>query len=166
MEDTIFSSAGSGSAAKLARLAPEHIPALAALERQCFSTAWQEDQFASAFAQPVFSAFGLIEDHTRLLGYISLYHHVDELEILNVAVAPECRRKGYGRRLLALAFNLAQRLSAGRILLEVRPSNAPALALYEEFGFARAGVRPKYYVDTGEDALILAAPVPAFKENS
>jgi ribosomal-protein-alanine N-acetyltransferase len=88
----------------------------------------------------------------RLLGYTLFWHVVDELHLLNVAVASEAWRRGIGRALMNDLFTYAREHSVVRILLEVRASNAAAIALYESLGFARFNVRERYYAD-GEDAL-------------
>lgn len=130
-----------------------------ALERQCFSLPWSEAQCRAAFAQRAFAAFGLLRGDS-LVAYISLYHALDELEILNLAVSPGERRKGLGRRLLRLALRLGGKMGMHKAVLEVRRSNAAALALYESCGFRCAGVRRNYYADTGEDGLVCVAEMP------
>lgn len=150
------------------RLGPGDVSTVVALEQACFSMPWSEEQFRAAFHQPSFAAFGLRQAQAgaaraqqgmqsgALLGYISLYHALDELEILNIAVAPHSRRQGKGRKLLTLALQVARKMGIERAVLEVRVHNIPALRLYEGLGFACVGRRPKYYADTGEDALIYA----------
>ena len=137
----------------LKRLEARHAEAMHAIERQCFSLPWSEAQCRAAFEQRAFAAFGLF-DRQGLIGYVSLYHTPDEVEILNIAVVPPRRRQGHARRLLRLVLRLARRMGVQGVALEVRTGNAPAIALYEGCGFRRAGVRRRYYVDTGEDALI------------
>ena len=80
----------------------------------------------------------------------------DEMEILNLAVAPQSRRLGIASQLIARALASAKDSGAARAYLEVRPSNAAALALYAQHGFAAAGRRPLYYRDPVEDALVLS----------
>ncbi len=138
---------------RLARLEPQHAGAMFVIERQCFSLPWSETQCRAAFAQKSFAAFGLFL-RGELIGYISVYHTPDEVEILNIAVLPQLRRCGCGRRLLRLVLRLAHKMGMHKLSLEVRASNAPAIALYEECGFVRVGRRRQYYSDTGEDALI------------
>lgn len=88
----------------------------------------------------------------ELLGYIVFWHVTDELHVINVAVAPSARRRGVGRALVfdVLAYGRAH--AATKILLEVRASNAPAIALYLRLGFTELNVRRRYYPD-GEDAI-------------
>ena len=112
------------------------------LEKCCFSQPWTEEQCRAAFQQPAFAAFGLV-GAAGLAAYISFYHSADELEILNIAVSPERRRQGLGRRVLGMALQL-----------EVRESNTPAIGLYESFDFRPVGRRRNYYRAPDEDALI------------
>jgi ribosomal-protein-alanine N-acetyltransferase len=135
------------------RLDKSHARAVHELERRCFSLPWSEEQCDRAFAQPFFAAFGLMRGPI-LLSYISVYHTVDELEILNLAVVPAERRRGLGRRILGMALQIARKMGIERATLEVRASNYPAISLYQSCGFVRVAVRPHYYSDTGEDALI------------
>lgn len=135
-----------------------------ALERRCFSMPWSEEQCRAAFAQPAFAAFGLYGG-PRLVAYISLYHAgapaeasyapCGELEILNLAVEPDARRQGCGRRLLLLALQAGRKMGMQKAILEVREGNGAAIALYLGSGFVQVGRRRRYYADTGEDALVL-----------
>jgi ribosomal-protein-alanine N-acetyltransferase len=87
--------------------------------------------------------------------YLIFWVVFDEMHILNLAVHPSHRRRGIARRLLSEGLAQARTLGAELAWLEVRPSNAPARALYESFGFKEVGRRPGYYDDTQEDALLL-----------
>ncbi len=87
-----------------------------------------------------------------LLGYALYWHVVDEIHLLNVAVAEGARRRGIGRALMDDLIAYARDHRASRVLLEVRVSNTPALALYESLGFERFHVRKNYYADF-EDAV-------------
>ena len=130
------------------RLTAGDAAAMQALEAACFSLPWSEEQCRAAFSQQAFVAYGL-EEAGVLQGYISLYQAAGELAVLPVA-----RRQGLGERLLRTALQEAEKTGINRALLEVRTGNAPAIALYEKCGFVRVGKRPRYYADTGEDALI------------
>jgi ribosomal-protein-alanine acetyltransferase len=145
--------------ADFARLGADDAPAVAALEARCFTLPWSEDVLRGAFGQSVFSAFGLKRGEA-LLAYVSVYHTAGELEILNIAVSPEHRNRGHGKRLLGLVLQLAGKMGIVTSVLEVRPSNVAAIALYSGFGYRQAGRRPAYYPDTGEDALIFTLDVP------
>lgn len=103
----------------------------------------------------------------RIVGYLGLWFMVDEAHIVAIATHPEYRRRGIGERLLARALELAREREARTVTLEVRVSNLPAQRLYEKYGFRRVGMRPRYYTDTGEDAIIMTTPPlddPAYQE--
>lgn len=144
---------------EIVNLAPADIVAVADLERQCFSSPWDEKLYAAALAQSFFRLWGAKASDT-LAGYVSVYHLGAEVEIINIAVAPALRRQGVGALLLRRVRAEAESSGAERIILEVRRSNAPAIALYASQGFIQAGVRPGYYPDTGEDALVYVLHLP------
>lgn len=135
------------------RLTIEDARAMSSLERLCFSLPWNLAQCEGAFTQKAFAAFGLWRGK-NLVAYISFYHQCQELEILNLAVDPRERRKGYGKRILGLLLQAAAKMGMQKVALEVREQNAPAISLYEKYGFHQCGIRPKYYPDSGENALI------------
>jgi ribosomal-protein-alanine N-acetyltransferase len=94
----------------------------------------------------------------EVLGYVLFWHVADEIHLLNVAVHPEHRRRRIGRALVEAVGAYAEAERAAKILLEVRTSNAAAIALYEGLGFTRFNVRLRYYPD-GEDAIeMMLAP--------
>jgi ribosomal-protein-alanine N-acetyltransferase len=88
--------------------------------------------------------------------YIVYWVVADEMHLLNLAVHPARRRQGIARALLTEALARVRTQGVVVVWLEVRPSNAAALALYQAFGFEEVGVRPGYYSDCGEDALVYA----------
>jgi ribosomal-protein-alanine N-acetyltransferase len=96
------------------------------------------------------------EDLGSVLGFIALRVIAGEAEILNLAVAPECRQRGVGRALLVAGLKCAQEAGAHKIFLEVRSSNVGARALYASLGFREDGRRSNYYRDPFEDALVLS----------
>jgi ribosomal-protein-alanine N-acetyltransferase len=95
------------------------------------------------------------EHDGRVVGYSLYWHVVDEIHLLNVAVTIGARRRGVGRALVDELMAYGRANGAARVLLEVRASNGPAIAMYEALGFERFNVRPKYYAD-GEDAVEMA----------
>lgn len=135
------------------RLCQENAADMANLERECFALPWSEQQCSSALAQKAFAAFG-VWSGGRLIAYVSFYHAAGEMDIINVAVRREWRRKGIGARILALVLQAAAKMGMQRATLEVRCSNFAAIGLYEKLGFGRCGRRKRYYPDTGEDALV------------
>ncbi len=143
------------------RLAQEHICELITLESACFSTPWGEEQYKASFAQSSFVAFGLrLQGQETLIAYVALYHILDEMEILNIAVSPLHRRCGYGEFLLRRTLQASAALNCESMFLEVRVGNVAARNLYEKLGFSSVGVRKKYYADTGEDACIYKLALP------
>ena len=131
-----------------------HIPQIAALERECFSTPWTENMLEDALFDSQASFIVAEAEDGSILGYAGLHVIVDEGYIDNIAVEEADRRHGVASALLDVycrfgAVNLAF------LTLEVRKSNLPAIALYEKFGFQQAGLRPGYYQHPREDAVIM-----------
>ena len=139
---------------KLTPMTAEHIPQIAVLERACFSHPWSEDMLREELwndAAVIVAAEG--EDGT-VLGYAGLQTVLDEGYINNVAVDPRFRRQGVADELIA-AFVRFGRAKLAFLTLEVRASNAPAIALYEKHGFQEVGRRKDYYDDPKEDAILM-----------
>lgn len=90
------------------------------------------------------------------LGYLIYWLVTGEMHIMNLAVLPDCRRRGIARGLLQEGLRRARAQGAEVAWLEVRPSNEAALALYASFGFQKVGQRPRYYADNQEDAVLMA----------
>ena len=136
-----------------------HIPQVAVLEKECFSSPWSEAMLEDALFDPQASFIVAEDEEGNILGYAGLHVILDEGYIDNVAVERDARRHGVASALLDVfcrfgAANLAF------LSLEVRASNAPAIALYEKYGFQRAGLRPKYYDKPREDAVIMTREFP------
>lgn len=137
--------------AREADLAP-----LVALERRCFSHPWSEQGFRGAMKDGQNLVLVLRAADSRAIVAYGVFQLVaDELHIHDLAVAPEQRGHGWGRRLLSLALGVAARRGARTAHLEVRQSNGPALGLYRSVGFVTVGVRRGYYESPPEDALVL-----------
>lgn len=136
-----------------------HIPQIAALERACFSMPWSQRLLEDALFDPQASFLVAEDSGGSVLGYAGLHAVLDEGYIDNIAVAPEARRQGVASALLDVFCRFGA-VHLAFLSLEVRPSNAPAIALYEKFGFAQAGRRKNYYEHPKEDALILTKEFP------
>lgn len=95
------------------------------------------------------------ESNSAVVAYGGLWLMVDEAHVTSVAVRPDCRGKGIGELLMLSLFEISQRVNARWVTLEVRKSNAAARALYLKLGFREAGIRPRYYTDNNEDAVIM-----------
>jgi len=147
----------------LERATAEDLPALAALEAECHTHPWNQSQFQeeASLGPPnallVLRAAAWSPERWRgIRAYTAYRVVVDEMHILNLAVAPGWRRRGLARWLLGFAVPRAARSGARRVFLEVRQSNRDALSLYEALGFGRVGMRSDYYSDPREAAVLLA----------
>ena len=139
---------------KIIPMNESHVAQIAALEKQCFSDPWSENSVASELENPL-SLWLIAEEDGAVCGYVGSQTVLDETDMMNIAVRPDCRRKGIAA---ALITELVSRLKArgSRVLrLEVRESNFSAIALYEALGFTQLGLRKNYYRNPKENALIL-----------
>jgi ribosomal-protein-alanine N-acetyltransferase len=133
-------------------LAYSDLPQVIAIERRAFPTPWSLAMFVLELSKPSSICLAVIEN-SAIVGYLICSRYADVWHLMNIAVDPVARRRGHGRALLEELLDRAGRDEA--YTLEVRTSNAPAIALYERYGFRSAGTRPRYYHDTGEDAMIM-----------
>lgn len=133
----------------------EHTAQIAALEAACFSDPWPESILQQELENPL-SLWLCAMDGDTVAGYIGSQTVLGEADMMNVAVSPAYRRQGLGRALvLALCEALKTQMQATVLTLEVRDSNAAAIALYEDLGFTQIGLRKNYYQHPKEDARIL-----------
>lgn len=132
----------------------EHVAQIAELEKICFSDPWCEASVRSELDNPL-SLWLVAMDGEKVVGYIGSQTVLGEADIMNVAVAPEYRRQGLARMLLNCLQKALAAEDVHSLTLEVRVSNAAALALYESLGYLQVGRRPNYYHKPKEDALIL-----------
>ena len=141
---------------KIVPMAAEHLDRLEQLERMCFSRPWSKKMLAEELDNQCAAFLVAVEPETeKAVGYAGLLVVADEGYITNVAVDPSCRRQGVAAQLLQVFDNFAKGNHLAILTLEVRPSNAAAIALYEGFGFREVGRRRNYYDLPKEDALIL-----------
>ena len=133
-----------------------HIDGIIAIENLSFQQPWQRISFLDELAcRDALDVVVLGPRCGQILAYTCLRLTLDEIHLLKIAVAPRWRRRGIATWLLDYCFGLAQRRKARNVYLEVRRSNGSAMDFYNKFGFRIIGTRPKYYTDTGEDALIM-----------
>jgi ribosomal-protein-alanine N-acetyltransferase len=128
------------------------LPQVIAIERRSFPTPWSLAMFVLELSKPSGVCLAAVEGKT-LVGYLVCSRYDRVWHLMNIAIDPSARRRGLATTLLEEMLDRAGRDAS--YTLEVRTSNAPAIALYERFGFRAAGTRPRYYSDTGEDALIM-----------
>ncbi len=131
----------------------EDLKSIAALEKECFAHPWQLCDLLDSFLGCV--SFLVADQGGEIVGYLGIQISFDEGFITNVAVTPSKRKKGVGRALMAGLLAFVARKNLRTLSLEVRPSNAAAIALYESVGFSAVGRRKNFYTDPREDALIL-----------
>ncbi len=133
-----------------------HLDALAEVERACFAHPWSREGLAAELSSPTALFLTAEEEETgALAGYVGSHLVCGECYIDNVAVLPEQRRRGTASALLEELIRRVKAQGGVFLTLEVRESNAPALALYGKRGFAPAGRRKDFYTGPREDALLL-----------
>ena len=141
---------------ELRRLEMRDLNAIERIERASYPTPWSRSMFASELAKPSSICLGAFDLETlQLVGYLVISRYVDAWHVMNVAVAAEHRRRGIATMLLERLFEAPAGRGRRGYTLEVRVSNAGAVALYERLGFKPRGVRRGYYTDNREDALIM-----------
>jgi [ribosomal protein S18]-alanine N-acetyltransferase len=126
------------------------------IERHSFAAPWSRNTFRETLSVPYSHAFTARKKvDNRVVGYANFYLVEDEVQVLNIAVDPESRKKGYATSLLAHAIGLLKERGAEDFFLEVREGNKDAMRLYEKLGFIKIGRRRKYYPETKEDAIVM-----------
>lgn len=138
---------------ELRRLTYSDLPQVIAIERRAFPTAWSLAMFVLELSKPSGVCLAALRDG-KIVGYLICSRYDTVWHVMNVAVDPDVRRQ---RVATSLLDELLRRIGdpEARYTLEVRPSNAGAIELYERYGFRSAGRRRRYYQDNGEDALIM-----------
>lgn len=139
---------------ELLNMTESHVLAVARLEKLCFPDPWSEASVAGELENPL-SLWLVAVENGEVVGYVGSQAVLNAADIMNVAVAPEHRRKGIARLLLLQLEEEMRQKDVCSLTLEVRVSNLPAQALYEELGYREVGRRPNYYRKPKEDALIL-----------
>lgn len=131
-----------------------HVTQIAQLEKLCFSMPWSENSVRSELNNAL-SLWIVAEDCGSVVGYVGSQTVLGEADMMNLAVHPDYRRQGVGEKLINELISRLKEQGSHVLILEVRLSNAPAIALYEKLGFVQVGRRPNYYSNPKEDALIL-----------
>ncbi|MBI2153217.1 MAG: ribosomal protein S18-alanine N-acetyltransferase [Candidatus Rokubacteria bacterium] len=141
-------------------LTPADLDEVVVIERASFATPWSRGAFLYEMKQNPAARCWVArgaKSAPSVLGYLCLWEIPPEIHITNLAVHPDWRRQGIARALVEAILEDARRRQLSVALLEVRPTNAEALSLYEGLGFQVVGRRRGYYFDTGEDALLMQA---------
>ena len=140
--------------AELINATERWLPAIAALERQCFSDPWSVEMLRPELPDDSHE-FLLAVEGEELLGYVGLMTVLDEGYLSNIAVSPEHRRQGIAEALLKALLMRARARKLAFVTLEVRAGNTPAQTLYRKLGFTEVGVRRGYYEHPREDAVLM-----------
>jgi [ribosomal protein S18]-alanine N-acetyltransferase len=134
------------------------LPKVMEIEQVAFRNPWSQELLRRELGHDWSTILVAEEPGPRgmvLLGFVIFWVVHDELHLLNVATAPEHRRRGVARAVLQAALDGGRQKRCALATLEVRRSNSAALELYRSFGFRPVGIRPNYYVDEGEDAIVM-----------
>jgi len=139
-------------------LSKGHIDGIYEIELESFGDPWSRQFFLELFDNP-FSVCYVAESPAGVAGYLIAHHMLDEIEIYNIAVKPSERHKKIATMLFGAIFDYAGAEKAERFTLEVRPSNAAAIALYKKLGFKTDGARKNYYKNPKEDAVLMSLKI-------
>ena len=143
---------------------PADAAALALVERRCFSDPWSAEAFAIVLRTPHVHPV-VAEDDGDIVAYFVGRVVAGEGEILNLAVAPDARRLGFGATLLQHGLRVLSAAGAQEVFLEVRAGNVAAIALYSRRGFRQVGRRARYYNRPVEDALVLRLALSGLQDS-
>ena len=136
------------------RMTHDDAEAVAALELKCFAMPWSRADFFRELKNEL-AEYVVGELDKKIVAYAGAWVSFDQAEVMHIAVEPELRGQGVGTILFGELIKAVKKRGATSITLEVRPSNTAAIKLYENFGLKSVGRRKGYYLDNGEDALIM-----------
>jgi ribosomal-protein-alanine N-acetyltransferase len=141
------------------RMEDADVPRVVEIEKDGFRHPWSEDllrrELGHAWSTILLAVEPGKDGKERIVGFVVFWLVHDEIHILNIATAQEDRRRGAGRALMNVTAEHGRRRGARLATLEVRRSNHPAIALYRSLGYRQIGIRPNYYADEGEDAIVM-----------
>lgn len=140
---------------KFREMMPEDLDLVAAIENICFSDPWSKDGFISSLEEPASILLVAENEEGKIAGYCCLYGVLDEGEIVNVAVSPEFRKKGYGAGMVTDLMRRGEERGIRTFFLEVRAGNDSARRLYSELGFKELSIRKGFYEYPKEDGILM-----------
>ncbi|QYR20852.1 ribosomal protein S18-alanine N-acetyltransferase [Paenibacillus sp. sptzw28] len=144
-------------------MTPSDIPVIAQIEHEAFTCPWTQEAFMNELTNNHFARYMVMEYDGDVIGYGGMWTIMDEAHVTNIAVRAGYRGQGLGKKLMTELQRTAVFFGAARMTLEVRVSNEIAQRLYRKLGFEPAGIRPGYYSDNQEDALIMWAELSALE---
>lgn len=130
------------------------IPAVVDIEKESFATPWTPHAFRLELKNAL-AVYRVVEVEKKVAAYGGMWLILDEAHMTNIAVHPRFRGRGIGKKVMEVFMEEARLRHLKRMTLEVRKQNHVAIALYTQLGFLLADIRPGYYQDTGEDALVM-----------
>ena len=139
------------------RMCLEDCPQVHGIEEQVFPTPWSLRDFEKEMIVNRCARYLVAEEDGKIVGFAGAWMILEESHMTNIAVLPEYRGRGVGRRLMEALMQYAANLGVSYMTLEVRAGNKKAQALYTSLGFIRVSVRKKYYEDNGEDGYLMVA---------
>jgi ribosomal-protein-alanine N-acetyltransferase len=142
-------------ALELRRMVEGDLDAVLALQQRCFVHPWSAELVRRELTHDWSTVLVADDADGQLVGFLIYWLVHDEVHILNIATDPQVRRRGVARTLIGRAMKTGRERQCRLATLEVRRSNTAAIELYRAFGFRAVGVRPNYYVDEGEDAIVM-----------
>lgn len=125
------------------------------IEKKSFSTPWSKEAFHLEITKNNLAKYIVAIKQEKIVGYAGMWMIIDEGHITNIAVDPEVRGEGIGNLLVKELVNICKSTDMRAVTLEVRRTNYVAQSLYKKYEFQEAGVRPAYYSDNKEDAIIM-----------
>jgi ribosomal-protein-alanine N-acetyltransferase len=141
-------------AIEIVPMLPDDLDAVDEIERHSFKSPWPAQVFAEELTRE-WARVDVARERGRVVGFVDYWLVQDEIHLLAIATHPDARRRGIARLLLDHLLALGRARDSALVTLEVRRNNVPAIALYERAGFATVGVRPRYYAEDNQDALVM-----------
>ena len=141
--------------ALLRKMKKEDIDDVLEIERTSFTTPWSREAFTKEIDENNLAHYIVVEKKNKVVAYGGIWLIVDEGHITNIAVHPDYRGQGIGNILVEGLIDTCKEMNVDRMTLEVRRTNHVAQSLYDKYGFESCGIRPRYYTDTNEDAIIM-----------
>ncbi|WP_323132006.1 ribosomal protein S18-alanine N-acetyltransferase [Paenibacillus silvisoli] len=142
----------------------DDVKTIVAIELESFASPWTEEAFVNELTNNHFARYMVMDYEGAVIGYGGMWTIMDEAHVTNVAVREPYRGRGLGEMLMVELMRTAVMFGAKRMTLEVRVTNGIAQGLYRKLGFEPHGIRPRYYSDNQEDALIMWAELPPSDE--
>jgi ribosomal-protein-alanine N-acetyltransferase len=140
---------------KVCKMSLEDVDRVYDIELACFPHPWAREAFVKDMTENKMALYYVLKLDSKIIGYCGMWVVLDEGHITNIAIHPDYRGRGYGNMLMKSVISNVEKVGIKAITLEVRVSNKRAISLYDKLGFVSSGIRPGYYTDNHEDAMIM-----------